>query len=91
MIETVPASFLAHLTDRQRMLLHQTCKFQEERVNLASNPNPLKAAAILRHARSYVRSADGLFFGLRMWAADVAYALDINWRLPAGGANDHNN
>lgn len=84
-------SFLVHLTDRQRKLLHKTCNFQGSRVDLASNPNPLKAVVILRHASSYVRSADGLFAGLRMWAADVAYALNINWRLPSGGANGRNN
>ncbi len=84
-------SFLMHLTDRQHRLLHQTSQFQEARVDLASNPNPLKAAAILRHVRSYIRSADGLFAGLRMWAADVAYALNINWRLPSRGANVRNN
>jgi len=83
-------SFLVHLTDRQRKLLHKTCKFQESRIDLASHPSPLKAVAILRHARSYVRSADDLFSGLRMWAADVAYALNINWRLPAGGVNGRN-
>ena len=83
-------SFLVRLTDRQRKLLHQTCQFQETRADLASNPNPLKAAAILRHARSYVRSADGLLSGLRMWAADVAYALNINWRLPTRGVNGRN-
>ena len=83
--------FLVHLTDRQRKVLHQTCKFQESRVDLASHPSPLKAVAILRHARSYVRSADDLFSGLRMWAADVAYALNINWRLPAGGVNGRDN
>lgn len=73
------------LDERQRHLLAEAEKWYGHRQSFTERPSVAAGLALLLRLRHYVRSADGLPGGVRMWLSDVAYAYDINWQLKRRG------
>jgi|GEM_PF-687775 len=78
------------LSDIQLERLSEMIAHLGRRIRFAENPSVRQAARLLLGLEHYIRGADGLTRGIRMWVADVMYAYGLNWRLPGKGRDVSN-
>lgn len=83
----VNAGLSPQLSAQQRRQVERAAGFVGARIEFASGPTLRKAWGLLAQAHLYRQSAGSCVRGLRMFASDVMYAHNINWRLPGKGRN----